>query len=242
MRIKCIVSYDGYDYMGYQIQDGLNTIEENLTRAISAVCKKDTKIYASGRTDRGVHALGQVIHFDTDKSIDPEGWIRAINAYLPLDIRIKSLEVVDETFHSRFSAKSKEYHYLVETGEYNLFERRYKGFYYNLDKEAMKKALEKLVGTHNFRGFCSESSNEQKDFVKTIYEAYFMEEGTTLRFVFKGTGFLRYQIRRMMGIILEIGRGRESLDTIDRVFETEDSKISRACAEPQGLYLVHVNY
>ena len=242
MRIKCTISYDGFDFMGYQIQDDLRTVELELTKALKKVSGEDIKVFASGRTDRGVHALGQVIHFDTNKNITEDGWIRALNSFLPLDIRVISVEYVSDDFHARFRAKKKEYHYLVETAEYNLFERRYKAFYYNLDIDLMKEALKRLCGTHSFKGFCSASNIVGKDFVKTLDEAYIIEEGTTLRFVFKGSGFLKYQIRRMMGIVLEIGRGRDVLDTIDKVFLTEDPTISRMCADPQGLYLVKVYY
>ncbi|MCR5705910.1 MAG: tRNA pseudouridine(38-40) synthase TruA [Acholeplasmatales bacterium] len=242
MRVKLTISYDGFDFMGYQVQDDLRTVESELELALRKVCGKDIKTYASGRTDRGVHALGQVVHFDTEKNISKDGWQRALNSFLPLDIRVVDVEMVSPDFHARFSAKKKEYHYLVETADYNLFQRRYKAFYYNLDIDLMKEALKRLCGTHSFKGFCSASNIAGKDFVKTLDEAYIIEEGTTLRFVFKGSGFLKYQIRRMMGIVLEIGRGRDTLDTIDKVFMTEDPTISRMCADPQGLYLVKVYY
>ena len=242
MRIKCIIAYDGTSFMGYQIQDNLRTVENELENAISKINGEYTKVYASGRTDRGVHAKGQVIHFDTDKNIEPYGWIKAINAYLPLDIRVLNVEIKDMNFNARFSAISKEYHYLIETSDYDLFKRNYYAFYKNLDIPLMCEALKKLCGEHNFKGFCSGSIDPKKDFVKTIYEATLIEEGSILRFVFKGSGFLRYQVRRMMGIVIEIGRHRDTLDTIDRVFKELDPKISRLCAPSCGLYLMKVNY
>ncbi len=242
MRIKCIIAYDGTSFMGYQIQGDLRTVERELENAISKISGENTKVYASGRTDRGVHAKGQVIHFDTDKNIEPYGWVKAINAFLPLDIRILNVFIVDENFNARFSVKSKEYHYLIETSGYDLFKRNYYAFYKNLDIPLMREALKMLCGEHNFKGFCSGSTDPKKDFVKTIYEATLIEEGSLLRFVFRGSGFLRYQVRRMMGIVIEIGLHRVSLDTIDRVFREMDPKISRLCAPSCGLYLMKVNY
>ena len=242
MRIKLVISYDGAPYMGFQIQGDEKTIELELVKALKNVTLEDIKIYASGRTDKGVHALGQVIHFDTSKNISLYGWKRALNSFLPDDIRVMDVEYVSDDFHARFSAKSKEYHYFIETGEYDLFKRNYRAFYKNLDISLMQDGLKKLCGKHNFKGFCSGSVDPRKDFCKTIYEAYIIKNGTELEFVFKGNGFLKYQIRRMMGLIIEIGRKRDTLETIDRVFLECDPKISHMCAPSSGLYLVKVNY
>lgn len=241
-RIKAIIEYDGSRYMGFQVQDDLPTIELELSNAISRVTGEEVKIYPSGRTDKGVHALGQVIHFDTTKDIKPYGWQRAINTYLPNDISVVSVEIVDESFHSRFSAKSKEYNYLIKIRNYSVFDRLYYANYKNLDLELMKKAMNKLLGVHSFKGFCSASVDPRKDFQKEIFDAHIESDGDVLRFVFIGTGFLKYQIRRMMGLIIEIGRHKDTLETIDKVFETEDPRISHMKAPAEGLYLVRVNY
>ncbi len=242
MRIKCIISYDGADYFGYQAQEGLVTIESMLDNALYKIFLEHIKIYASGRTDRGVHAIGQVIHFDTTKKINPNGLLKALNSYLKEDIRVLSCTEVDDNFHARFSVKEKEYHYLIKTNNYTVFDRRYMAHYYNLSLPLMKEAIKKYIGTHNFKGLCSGSVDPRKDFVKTIYEAYIEEEGDILRFVFKGTGFLKYQIRRMMGLLVEIGLGKKNIDIIDKVFETKDNKISHLSVGSEGLYLVKVVY
>lgn len=241
-RIKAIVEYDGSGYMGFQVQDDLPTIELELEKAISKVTNDRIDIYASGRTDKGVHAIGQVIHFDTDKDISEYGWKKAINSFLPGDIRIVSVERVDNEFHSRFSAKSKEYHYLVKTNNFTVFDRLYYANYYNLDIEAMKDAIKEFIGVHNFKGFCSASVDPRKEFVKEIYDAHIDVEGDVLRFVFKGSGFLKYQIRRMMGLILEIGLKKDTKNTILEVFDKLDPEISHMKAPAEGLYLVRVNY
>ena len=164
MRIKLVISYDGAPYMGFQIQGDEKTIELELVKALKNVTLEDIKIYASGRTDKGVHALGQVIHFDTSKNISLYGWKRALNSFLPDDIRVMDVEYVSDDFHARFSAKSKEYHYFIETGEYDLFKRNYRAFYKNLDISLMEDGLKKLCGEHNFKGFCSGSVDPRKDF------------------------------------------------------------------------------
>lgn len=228
--------------MGFQVQESLPTIELELVNAIKKVTDEDVKIYASGRTDKGVHAYGQVIHFDTEASLKPYGWKKALNSFLPPDIRIVDIEFVDDSFHARFSATMKEYHYLIKYENYTVFDRNYYANFFNLDIDLMKEALKHFEGTHNFKGFCSASVDPRKDFVKTIFEASLEDKNGILTFVFKGTGFLKYQIRRMMGLIIEIGLHKDSIDTIERVFEEQDPQISHMKAPSEGLYLYKVYY
>lgn len=242
MRYKCIISYDGYNYKGFQVQPGEVTIEICLKEAIKMMLHKDVKIYPAGRTDAMVHAFGQVIHFDLDLNIKPEAIKNGLNSFLPRDIRIVDASIVDDNFHARFSAKKKEYHYLVKQTEPSVFENRYMAYYKNLDLELMIEALRMLCGKHNFKGFCSGSVNPLKDFEKIIYEAKIIKDGDYLRFIFVGNGFLKYQIRRMMGLVLEIGAKRDSLETITRVFNERDPGISHKIAPGYGLYLMKVYY
>ena len=242
MRYKCIVSYDGFDYKGFQIQHEEKTIELALKQAIFTMINEDVKIAASGRTDAMVHAHGQVFHFDTDKDIPANAVVRGINSSLPHDIKILSCEKVSDDFHSRFSVKQKEYHYLIKTTEPTVFETRYMAYYKNLDVEAMAEALKLFIGTHNFKGFCSASVNPLKEFVKTIFETKIIVENDVLRFVFIGTGFLKYQIRRMMGLIIEIGLHRQSKEKILEVLEKQDPTLSHKVAPGYGLYLEKVYY
>ncbi|MGM9972188.1 MAG: tRNA pseudouridine(38-40) synthase TruA [Anaeroplasmataceae bacterium] len=241
-RVKCIISYDGSNYMGFQVQDNLPTIELRLIEALKKLTGEDIKIYGSGRTDKGVHAKGQVLHFDTSISIPPIGWVKGINSYLPDDIRVLEAFIVDNSFHARFSAIKKEYRYYIKTSGYDVFSRNYYAFYSNLDIELMKKGLEKLVGSHNFEGFCSASVDKRKDFNKTIYKAELKVVDDVIEVIFEGDGFLKYQIRRMMGLIIDIGLHRDTLDKIDLVFETKDPSLSHKKASASGLYLYKVTY
>lgn len=228
--------------MGFQVQDGLDTIEYRLECAISKVCKEDIKVYSSGRTDKGVHAMGQVIHFDTPLNISEYGWKSAINSYLPPDIRVCSVEIKDESFHSRFSAQVKEYRYYIINGEYNVFLKNYRAFYKNLDTSLMKEALKKLVGTHDFKGFASSDIDKRKDTIKTIYSIDMIERGDEIEVIFRGNAFLKYQIRRMMGLIIDIGLKRDKIEKIDLVFEKKDPSISHKKAPAEGLFLYKVEY
>ncbi len=224
------------------MQDNLPTIELELTNAIKKITNEDTKIYGSGRTDKGVHARGQVIHFDTSKDIKEYKWMTAINTFLPDDIRILEVKIVDEKFHARFSATKKEYRYYIMHNKEDLFYRNYMAFCKRLDIDKMREALNLFQGTHNFQGFCSAEVDKRKDFVKTIYKADLIIKEDVLEFIFEGTGFLKYQIRRMMGLIIDIGLGRDSKEKILEVFEKKDPKISHKVAPANGLYLYKVTY
>ena len=242
MRYKCIVSYDGYNYMGFQVQDNEKTIELCIEEALMKMLGEDIKIYPSGRTDRYVHAIGQVFHFDYEKDLPDNGIKRGINAFLPEDIQIMDVKHVDDDFHARFSAKSKEYRYYINTGEYNPLTVRYMPHITNLDVSKMEEAIKLFIGTHNFKGFASAQIDERKDTNKTIFDAHINRLDDKLEFVFIGTGFLKYQVRRMMGILIDIGRGHSDKSLILEVLEKCDPKISHKVAPGCGLYLYKVNY
>jgi len=241
-RYKCIISYDGHNYMGFQIQEELKTIELEIENALKKLLGKDIKIYPSGRTDKGVHAKGQVIHFDLDNYIPEKGIKNGVNSYLPEDIYFNSVELVDENFHARFSAKSKEYRYYINIGEYDPLKANYSINITNLNIDIMELAIKKFEGVHDFKGFASASIDERKDTVKEIYHTEINQIDNYLEFIFIGSGFLKYQIRRMMGLIVEIGRGKEPLEMIDIVFEKKDPSISHKSLDGRGLYLYKVNY
>ncbi len=242
VRYKCILSYDGYNYMGFQIQNDLPTIELEINKAMYKMLNKDIKIYPSGRTDRYVHARAQVIHFDLDNYIEPSALKRGINTFLPSDIYIKSVEEVDLDFHARFSAKSKEYRYYINTLEYNPFYARYSSYIYNLDVEKMKDAIKLFVGKHDFKGFASAQIDERKDTIKTIFKAELVEKDGFLEFIFEGTGFLKYQVRKMVGILINIGSNKAVKEDIIRIFDSGDTTINHMVADGCGLFLEKVNY
>lgn len=241
-RYKCVVSYDGTNYMGFQIQDDLPTIELSITNALKKLLDLDVKIYASGRTDRYVHARNQVFHFDIENKLPEIGILKGLNSYLPKDIHIKSVEIVDEDFHSRFSVKSKEYRYYINTGEYDPLTANYSMHITNLDVSKMQSAIKRFEGVHDFKGFASASIDPRKSTVKEIYSATVRMRGDYIEISFIGSSFLKYQVRRMVGALIEVARGKEKEEFITMVIESKNPKISHRVADGCGLYLYQVNY
>ncbi len=243
MRYKLTLSYDGSDFFGFQVQDDLRTVEKEIVNALKIMTDQDVKIYASGRTDRYVHARGQVIHFDIPNDIPPNRFKKAINNILPHDIYVINVEYAKEDFHARFSALSKEYRYYISLGEVDPFKSRYISYYNNLDINLMDDAIKLFIGKHDFKGFASSQIDERKDTIKEVFEAKINKlNDFEYEFVFVGTGFLKYQIRRMMGALIEIGRGKEDKSLITKVLELKDPKICHKVADGAGLYLHKVNY
>lgn len=241
-NIKCIVEYDGSMYQGFQIQPNGDTVEAHILEVLKLILREDVKISASGRTDAKVHARGQVFNFYTNKNIPLEKLEYAINNQLPLDIRIKSIEYVSNDFHARFSAVKKEYRYYIKTKPLNAFEHNYFDYQRNLDINLLEKGLELLKGSHNFEGFCSVDVDKRKDFNKTIYETKLNVKDEYLEFVFIGSGFLKYQIRRMMALLIAIAKNEEDLNLIAKILETRNPLLFTKVANPSGLYLEKVYY
>ena len=241
-RYKAIVSYDGYSYLGFQAQEGYETIEGELNLAFTNWLHKEIKVVGSGRTDKEVHALGQVIHFDLDSEIEPDGVMRALNSFLPVDIRILEVTRVANDFHARFDAKKKEYRYRFSLKDNDVFSYRYAPYFKGLDYELMLEASKQFLGTHNFKGFCSADIDPNKDLNKTIYEINLIKEKDFMIFSFVGNAFLKYQVRRMVGLLIEIGRHKEKPTKIKEVLEKQDPKLSHKVAPGCGLTLYKVWY
>ncbi len=242
MRYKCIISYDGTKYYGFQIQGDLPTIELAIIKAIKDAFHIDAKVYASGRTDKEVHAKGQVFHFDMEHNVEANNVKRALNSFLPEDIYILSVEIVNEDFHARFSAKEKEYRYYINIKEYDPLRIHYMPFMNYLDISKMEEAIHLFEGTHDFKGFASAQIDPRKDTVKTVFETKVNVYDDTVEFIFRGSAFLKYQVRRMMGLLIDIGRGYYTKEKILEVFEKKDPSISHRVAPGCGLYLYKVTY
>lgn len=241
MRVKCIVSYDGSRFHGFQVQNRERTIQGEIQKAIKKINEVETVIHASGRTDAKVHAVHQVFHFDTEKTLPEMQWKRAINHFLPNDIYITDTEFVSEDFHSRYSAVKKEYHYLLSTNEYNPFETNYIYQYGRpLDIELMQQAAKIFIGEHDFASFCS--YDQYGNTIRTIYKIDITNENGIVKFILTGNGFRRYMVRHIVGGLIQVGAKR--IDQA-RLQELLDSKGEKKClfkAKPQGLYLYEVSY
>ncbi len=241
VRVKCVVKYDGRDFYGFQVQNKQRTVQGEIQKAIRNVTNEDIVIHGSGRTDRKVHANGQVFHFDSEKDFDDATWKRAINHFLPSDIYIVEANVVDDDFHARYSAKSKTYYYLINTQEYEPLSTNYV-YQYNrpLDIELMKEAAILFLGEHNFIAFCA--NDEDKDTIRLIEEINIANNDGVIRIEFKGDGFLRYMVRFMVGTLIFIGNKRITKNYIIDLFASNGSKQCLYRAKPQGLYLDKVFY
>jgi tRNA pseudouridine38-40 synthase len=240
MRFKLTIAYDGFGYQGFQSQKNGLGIQTVLEETLSKIAKEKIEVVASGRTDKGVHALGQVCHFDTNNHMSESAWLRALNTYLPNDIVALDINKTTDDFHARFSVVKKSYVYVISK-DYNVFRRHYETFIkYPLDVNLMMVATQKLAGTHDFKGFGVYV--EHKPTIKTLFEATLEETDTHYIFTFVADGFLKYMVRSMVGTILDIGRGKIPVTVIDDILENQDrSKVGKTAA-PEGLYLKQVWY
>ena len=243
-RYKCIVSYDGTGFSGYQVQPGKRTVQSELEAVLAKMHKGDAvKVSASGRTDAGVHAKGQVIHFDSELSIPVEKWGVALNALLPADISILAVEKVEDSFHSRFNAIGKEYRYqLFRSQVRDPFGRNFAYRYpFEINVEAMYEASRYLLGTHDFSSFCS-AKTEVADKVRTVKTIEILEEGDHLTFRFIGNGFLYNMVRILVGTLLEVGAGERNPEEMVEILEKKDRRFAGKTAPAHGLFLWNVFY
>lgn len=243
-RMKCIISYDGTNFSGYQIQPGKRTVQQEIEAVLKRMHKgEEVRIYASGRTDAGVHAQGQVIHFDTPLEIAQERWIAALNTQLPEDIAVHHAEAVSPEFHARYDVVSKEYRYRVMLGRgKHVFLRHYAYLYpYSLNIGAIEAAVQHLKGTHDFTSFCS-AKTEIEDKVRTIYEIDVQQQDEEMIFRFVGNGFLYNMVRIMVGTLLDVGQGKLHGDEIPSILKKMDRRLAGKTAPGHGLYLWQVNY
>ncbi|MBM7663330.1 tRNA pseudouridine38-40 synthase [Bacillus mesophilus] len=243
-RLNCIISYDGSAFSGYQIQPNQRTVQAEIENVLKKMHKGlDVKVFASGRTDASVHAVGQSIHFDTPLNIPINKWKIALNSLLPEEISVIQVQRVSSDFHARFNVKTKEYRYKVSLSkDRDVFMRHYHFHYpYQLDYIAIKEAIKYLVGTHDFTSFCS-AKTEVEDKIRTIYEIEFSENDDLLTFRFIGNGFLYNMVRIMVGTLLEVGQGYRKPEEIVTILEQQDRTKAGKTAPGNGLYLWKVHY
>lgn len=243
MRYLITFSYDGTNFNGYQRQEGLRTIQEEMEKALKGINGgKETILNSSGRTDKGVHALCQKAHVDISVNITPYKLMRAMNSNLPSDIHVIKTEVVDNDFHARYMAKEKEYQYKLNMGEYNPIDRNYVYQYCKkLDVEKMKEAIKYFVGTHNFKSF-TPNKDKRENYVRTINYVSIKENDGILTLTFRGNGFIKYQIRNMVGYLIRVGEGKKNGKDIPKILEKEDRRMASITAHSEGLYLTKVKY
>lgn len=234
------ISYDGTNYHGFQKQQNSHSIEAEINKALHTIHKKPVKITASGRTDKGVHAIGQVFHFDSKLNMSVDQFKKAINSRLPKDIVVKDVIQVDADFNARHSATKKKYTYIINQ-TFDVFNRHHELYFpYPLNIDLLKEAMKKFIGTHDFYGFAGYVKD--KPTIKTIYDTYVVCEGSRINLTFVGNGFLKYMVRKMVGTLLDIATGKKPLSIINTIFETKDGNLCGKTINPEGLYLVEVYY
>ncbi len=235
-------SYSGANFSGYQKQPGKRTVQGEIERVLSNINDSYVKISSSGRTDALVNAIHQKAHFDLDKKIGAYKLNGALNSYLPDDIYVNSVTEVDNLFHARYMVKSKTYEYLINTGDYNPLLRTHVYQYCKpLNIRKMKKAVKYFIGKHDFTTFAS-AEDKKEDKVREIYDASVDEKEGIIKITFKGSGFLKYQVRNMVGTLIKIGEEKVSPDIILSLLEKKDRKCAFLCAPAQGLTLTDVKY
>ncbi|MCD7892765.1 MAG: tRNA pseudouridine(38-40) synthase TruA [Erysipelotrichaceae bacterium] len=241
MRVKCIVSYDGSQFHGFQIQKNQRTVQGEIQKALKKINEEEVIIHASGRTDAKVHAIHQVFHFDTKKNLPANQWKRAINHFMPNDIYILDACYVDESFHSRYSAVKKEYRYLLNMKEYNPFQTDYVYQYgRQLDIELMRDAAQIFLGEHNFASFCT--YDLYGNTIRTLYSFDIDEQDGIVTFTLVGNGFRRYMVRHLVGGLIQVGAKRTDKAFLVELLESCGEKKCLFKAKPQGLYLQEVFY
>lgn len=251
MRLKLTIAYDGRPFLGWQSQAGGNTVQDFLNEALEAVAKQPLKIQGSGRTDTGVHALGQIAHFDApaDSTMNPYNWVPALNTKLPATIRVMECEEVPADFHSRFSANGKTYYYDICTDP--VLPPLKAGLAWHLprllDADALQQALDLLVGKHDFHAFAAYRGNEQDDtnYIRTIFSADLETLADGYRIRFRGDGFLYKMVRMLTGSTIKVAQGRLRLDDFSQhLDQPEGLPFGKAplCAPADGLYLETVSY
>ena len=238
MRYLLLVTYNGRNYNGYQIQPNGTTIQQTLENAIKTITKQDVTCVASGRTDAGVSAYCQPVHFEIEKELNEQKFLYSLNGILPEDIKAMSIKQTD--LHARFSAKRKTYLYKIYAS--NISQPLMSDALQinpNLNFKAMKKFLKMLVGTHDFIGFRA-SGSETESSVRTIYSAKLKKQGNYLYFTITGNGFLYKMVRNIVGTMLKIGEGKLDLNKLkSTLFSTFKATNT---AKPEFLYLLNVEY
>lgn len=244
-RIKATISYDGTNFSGYQVQPGKRTVQLELEKVLTKMHKgNEIRVTASGRTDARVHALGQVIHFDTALSIPNEGYKKALNTQLPGDIRVLEVEEVTQDFHARYGAKGKRYRYIWNCEEVQSpFRRNYsvetKGVKPDVTK--MQKASKYIIGTHDFSCFCA-ANTSVVDKVRTVSFLDFEMHGEELHMIIEGNGFLYNMVRIIAGTLWEVGIGKRNPESLQEIISSKHRDNAGKTAPPHGLYLEKVYY
>ncbi len=270
---KLTIEYDGTLYHGWQKQPHHTTIQGNIESTLSRLTQETIKIIGAGRTDAGVHALGQVAHFQLNRSIAPATLLRGLNALLPRDIVVKEVKVVDAAFHARYGARRKTYRYFISNSTVRSPWNRKTSWQFGLplDISKMRKAAQSLIGTHDFSSLCA-TDNDAKNHIVDLLKISISKKGerplrgqralrgerplrgqhalreecplreNQIQITLTANRFLRYMVRNIVGLLVEIGQGKRNANTITAILKGKDRSLAGKTAPPHGLFLMEVKY
>ena len=242
MRYLITFSYDGSNFNGFSKQVGLRTVQGEMENVLKFINNSETKIVGSGRTDKGVHAIKQVCHVDILVNITEYKLKCAMNSLLPKDIHVISTKVVDDNFHARYMVKEKVYEYKLNMGEYNPIERNYVyQFNKKLDVDKMISASKYLIGVHDFKAF-TPNKDVRNNYIREIYSIEITNNSDIVIFTFKGNGFIKYQIRNMVGLLIQVGLNKKEVIDVKKILDSKNRSNGFRTSHPEGLYLKDVIY
>lgn len=242
-RIALGIEYDGTHYFGWQRQREVVGVQQRLEQVLSSIADEPVEIFCAGRTDAGVHATGQVIHFDTDKERSQAAWTLGANSRLPDDIAVRWATEVDDEFHARFTATARRYRYIIYNARMRpgILRRGVSHYHQDLDVESMRRAAPYLIGEHDFTSFraiqCQSHSPN-----RNVTDLNIIRRGAYIIVDIRANAFLHHMVRNIVGTLLVVGRGEQPAEWVKSVLEARDRTAAGATAKPNGLYLVDVTY
>lgn len=243
MRIALGVEYAGEHYHGWQYQDNVPSVQSHLEHGLSRVAAESVRVVCAGRTDRAVHALSQVVHFDTDAVRDLKAWVWGTNSYLPDDISVRWVKVMPDHFHARFSALNRRYYYVIYNHALSpaIMRSKVSWQYRPLDVEKMQMAANYLLGEQDFTSFRA-AQCQAKHPVRTLHRCHLWRKGCYLFMDIQANGFLHHMVRNIAGTLMTVGTGQEAPSWVKTVLDAKDRKLASMTAPPQGLYFAEVQY
>ncbi|MDF1677287.1 MAG: tRNA pseudouridine(38-40) synthase TruA [Legionellaceae bacterium] len=243
MRIALIIEYDGSQFHGWQSQPGLRTVQGVLEQALSQVANQDTRVVYSGRTDTGVHATHQVVHFDTSTARNVRAWVHGTNALLPKDVCVKWGQEIADDFHARYSALSRRYRYVIYNAaiRQSLLQGNVTWQSRRLDSNLMHEASQILLGEHDFTSFRAVHCNAKTP-VREVQAIQVFRRGDLVILDITANAFLHHMVRNIAGVLMAVGQSRHEVNWVEDVLQAKDRRLGAETAPPYGLYLVNVSY
>ena len=243
MRIALVLEYDGSRYHGWQAQTGLHTVQQALENALSKVADSPVSVVCAGRTDTGVHATNQIIHFDTEKVRSIRAWIHGVNSFLPKDVCVKWGKELPEEFHARYSATARRYRYVIYNGTIRpaLLRSNVTWQYRQLDNRLMHQAAQHLLGEQDFTSFRSVEC-QSNTAMRNVHKLQVTRTNDLVVIDITANAFLHHMVRNIAGVLIAVGSGKHPVGWVDEVLKAKDRRLGAETAPSYGLYLVQVTY